>query len=67
MPEGARSYALRMRSWEPKETPRPSSRESLTDEPGAEGGLWEHYGPAVLAVVLVVVTAGLCGSLLTLR
>jgi hypothetical protein len=55
-----------MRNWEPKEpSRRPTSVEP--DSAGAEGGLWEHYGPAVLAVILIVVTAGVCGSILTLR
>jgi len=58
-----------MRNWEPKELPKtPTSRESLEpDEPDAEGGIWEQYGPAVLAVVLIVVTAGVCTSIVNFR
>ena len=37
-----------------------------TDAPGAEGGIWERYGPAVLAVILVTVTAGICNSIVNL-
>ena len=55
-----------MRNWEPKE--RPKSPESVEkDAPDAEGGIWEHYGPAVLAAILVIVTAGVCSSILTFR
>jgi hypothetical protein len=58
-----------MRDWEQKERPKPpTSGESLeTDAPDAEGGIWERYGPAVLAVILVIVTAGICGSIVNLR
>lgn len=57
-----------MRNWEPKEHPKPpASKEPVqTDAPDAEGGLWERYGPAVLAVILVVVIAGVCNSLANL-
>lgn len=57
-----------MRNWEPKERPKPpSSTEPLeTDTPDAEGSSWERYGPAVLAVILVIVTAGVCNSLANL-
>ena len=37
-----------------------------TDAPEAEGGIWERYGPAVLAVILVTVTAGICNSIVNL-
>lgn len=58
-------YALRDEGLGTERAPQtPSIEESLeTDAPEAEGGFWEHYGPAVLAVILVVVTAGLCNSL----
>ncbi|MGH2492514.1 MAG: hypothetical protein ACRDF9_13520 [Candidatus Limnocylindria bacterium] len=58
-----------MRNWEPKELPKtPTSTESVEpDAPGAEGGIWEQYGPAVLAVILVVVTAGVCSSIVSFR
>lgn len=57
-----------MRNWEPKDPPRtPAPQPVEPDAAGAEGGLWEHYGPAVLAVILVVVTAGVCGSIVTFR
>ncbi len=57
-----------MRDWEQKKHPKPPSvEESLeTDAPDTEGGFWERYGPAVLAVILVVVTAGICNSLANL-
>jgi hypothetical protein len=56
------------RNWEPKEPRRTSAPESIEpDSPGAEGTIWEQYGPAVLAVVLVVVTAGVCTSVFTFR
>ena len=55
-----------MRNWEPKEVPRTPAKIE-PDAPDAEGGTWEQYGPAVLAVILVVVTAGVCGALVTLR
>ena len=57
-----------MRDWEPKERPEPlTSKDVETDAPDAEGGIWEQYGPAVLAVILVVVTAGVCSSIVNLR
>jgi hypothetical protein len=58
-----------MRDWDQKERPKPpTSAEPLeTDAPGAEGGIWEQYGPAVLAVILVVVIAGICSSIVSLR
>ena len=37
-----------------------------TDAPEGEGGIWERYGPAVLAVILVTVTAGICNSIVNL-
>lgn len=57
-----------MRDWEQKERPKPPSSDDFveTDAPGAEGGFWDRYGPAVLAVILIVVTAGLCNSLANL-
>jgi hypothetical protein len=56
-----------MRNWEPKERPNPlASKDVEPDAPEAEGGLWEHYGPAVLAVILVVVTAGICSAIVRL-
>jgi hypothetical protein len=64
MPGGSRLSV--MRNWEPKEVSRtPASVEP--DEPGAEGSTWEQYGPAVLAVILVIVTAGVCGAIVTFR
>ena len=58
-----------MRNWEPKERPKPATpTESVeTDAPDAQGGIWEQYGPAVLAAILVIVTAGVCSSILTFR
>lgn len=56
-----------MRNWEPKEPPSRAPQSIEPDSSGSEGGLWEHYGPAVLAVILVVVTAGVCTSIFTLR
>jgi hypothetical protein len=57
-----------MRNWEPKEpTPRTLKESVETDAPDAGGGVWEQYVPAVLAVVLVVVTAGLCSAIVNLR
>ena len=58
-----------MRDWEQKERPKqpPPVEESLeTDAPDTEGTFWERYGPAVLAVILVVVAAGVCNSLVNL-
>jgi hypothetical protein len=57
-----------MRDWEQKErTKPPKSEDSVeTDGPEAEGGIWERYGPAVLAVILVTVTAGICNSIVNL-
>jgi len=57
-----------MRDWNQKERPKTSaSEDSLeTDTPEAEGGIWERYGPAVLAVILVTVTAGICNSIANL-
>lgn len=55
-----------MRNWEPKEAPKtPASVEP--DAPGAEGSTWEQYGPAVLAVILVIVAAGVCGAIVSFR
>ena len=53
-----------MRGWEQKERPKtPTHEESVeTDEPETEGGIWERYGLAVLAVILVIVTAGICNA-----
>ena len=57
-----------MRNWEPKEPKPPTPEESVEpDAPDAGGGIWEQYGPAVLAVILIVVTAGLCSSIVNLR
>jgi len=58
-----------MRNWEPKERPKPPTPAASveTDAPDAEGGIWEHYGPAVLAAILVIVIAGVCNSILSLR
>lgn len=57
-----------MRDWEQKERPEPPmSKDSIeTDATEAEGGFWERYGPAVLAVILVTVTAGICNSIANL-
>ena len=57
-----------MRDWKQKERPKaPISDDSVeTDAPEAEGGIWERYGPAVLAVILVTVTAGICNSIANL-
>ena len=57
-----------MRDWEQKELPKaPISDDAVeTDSPDAEGGIWERYGPAVLAVILVTVTAGICNSIANL-
>jgi hypothetical protein len=57
-----------VRDWEQKERPKPPMSEDSveTDAPEAEGGIWERYGPAVLAVILVTVTAGICNSLANL-
>lgn len=57
-----------MRNWEPKEPEPGSLHKSIeTDAPDAGGGFWEHYGPQVLAVILVVVTAGICTSIVSVR
>ena len=68
-PRDPRSTLVAMRSWEPKEPPKsPTPTGSVeTDAPDAEGGVWEHYGPAVLAAILVIVTAGVCSSILNFR
>jgi hypothetical protein len=57
-----------MRDWDQKERPkRPKSDDPVEmDAPEAEGGIWERYGPAVLAVILVTVTAGICNSIVNL-
>jgi len=57
-----------MRDWEQKERPKPPMSEDSveTDAPEAEGGIWERYGPAVLAVILVIVTAGICNAIVNL-
>jgi len=54
-----------MRDWEQKERPKPPTlKESVeTDGPEAEGGIWERYGPAVLAVIVVIVIAGVCNAI----
>jgi len=53
---------------EQKERPKaPISEDAVEkDAPEAEGGIWERYGPAVLAVILVTVTAGICNSITNL-
>ena len=63
----AQLVSAAMRNWEPKEPPSRAPQSIEPDSAGSEGGLWEHYGPAVLAVILVVVTAGVCTSIFTLR
>jgi hypothetical protein len=57
-----------MRDWDQKERPEPpKSDDSVeTDAPGAEGSVWERYGPPVLAVILVTVIAGVCNSIANL-
>jgi len=57
-----------MRNWEQKERPRAQASDDSveTDAPEAEGGIWERYGLAVLAVILVTVTAGICNSVVNL-
>lgn len=57
-----------MRDWEQKERPKPATpKESVeTDGPEAEGGIWERYGPAVLAVIVVIVIAGVCNAIANL-
>lgn len=57
-----------MRDWDQKErTKPPMSEDSVeTDAPEAEGGIWDRYGQPVIAVILVIVTAGICNSLVNL-
>lgn len=55
-----------MRDWEQKERPKPPKESVETDAPEAEGGIWERYGPAVLAVIVVIVTAGVCNAIANL-
>ena len=56
-----------MRDWKQKERPKPPiSEDSVETDAEAEGGIWDRYGPAVLAVILVTVTAGICNSIVNL-
>ena len=57
-----------MRDWKQKERSKPpiSDDSFETGAPETEGGIWERYGAAVLAVILVTVTAGICNSIANL-